>query len=148
MLLIPHAFAGVLIGITVNNPLLAIPLAFCSHFLLDLVPHWNPSSKQCRQKEFLPLLIGDLVGSLVLSAVFAIESHNVVVFFTGFAAILPDLLQMPTIMFGSKFFLFSKIKALQSKIHFPVQSILYGSLTQVVFLLLCVVYLLKEVSKI
>lgn len=41
MLVAPHAAAGVAIGVLVANPLLVIPAAIISHFVLDTVPHWQ-----------------------------------------------------------------------------------------------------------
>jgi len=37
-----HALTGALIAVVVKKPELAIPLAFLSHFMLDLIPHYNP----------------------------------------------------------------------------------------------------------
>jgi len=42
MLETPHVLAGAVIAAKVQNPFLAIPLAFASHFILEKVPHWNP----------------------------------------------------------------------------------------------------------
>lgn len=41
MLTAPHAAAGVAIGVIIPNPLVAAPVAVASHFLLDMVPHWQ-----------------------------------------------------------------------------------------------------------
>lgn len=41
MLTTPHAVVGAAIGALVVNPLLVIPAAIASHFLLDSVPHWQ-----------------------------------------------------------------------------------------------------------
>lgn len=37
----PHLFAGAAIGAAVGRPRLAYPLAFASHFALDMVPHYD-----------------------------------------------------------------------------------------------------------
>lgn len=36
-----HALSGALIGATISQPYLAIPLAFASHFILDAIPHFG-----------------------------------------------------------------------------------------------------------
>jgi len=36
-----HALSGALIGLVVTQPLLALPLAFVSHFALDMLPHFG-----------------------------------------------------------------------------------------------------------
>lgn len=47
-----HLLSGTVIASSVPNPLLAIPLAFGSHFLLDYLPHWpkvEPFEKLARK---------------------------------------------------------------------------------------------------
>jgi hypothetical protein len=41
MLTTPHAVAGIAIGSIIGNPLVVIPLAIDSHFVLDMAPHWQ-----------------------------------------------------------------------------------------------------------
>ncbi len=36
-----HALSGALIGLVVTQPLLALPLALASHFVLDAIPHFG-----------------------------------------------------------------------------------------------------------
>lgn len=36
-----HALAGATIGLFVAQPIIALPLAFISHFVLDLIPHFG-----------------------------------------------------------------------------------------------------------
>ena len=35
-----HAVTGILIATVVKQPALALPLAFFSHFVIDMIPHW------------------------------------------------------------------------------------------------------------
>lgn len=42
MLELPHTVVGATIASKIPNPIIAIPAAFLSHFLLDIIPHWNP----------------------------------------------------------------------------------------------------------
>lgn len=37
-----HALTGAVIALAVKNPALAIPMAFISHFVVDVIPHYNP----------------------------------------------------------------------------------------------------------
>ncbi len=41
MLATPHALVGAIIASKVHNPAIGLPIAFFSHFLFDLVPHWD-----------------------------------------------------------------------------------------------------------
>ena len=36
-----HALTGALIGLTIHQPILAIPTAFVSHYVLDAIPHMD-----------------------------------------------------------------------------------------------------------
>lgn len=42
MMAINHAVTGAIIGLSVDEPALALPLAFASHFVLDAIPHYDP----------------------------------------------------------------------------------------------------------
>lgn len=41
MLTTPHAITGAAIGALLPSPLLVVPLAIGSHFVLDSIPHWQ-----------------------------------------------------------------------------------------------------------
>jgi hypothetical protein len=41
MLLTPHAVMGATVGALIDKPVLALPVAIASHYLLDAVPHWQ-----------------------------------------------------------------------------------------------------------
>ncbi len=41
MLISPHVTAGVVLGTIIGNPIIVIPVAILSHFVLDSVPHWQ-----------------------------------------------------------------------------------------------------------
>jgi len=41
MLVSPHVTAGVALGALIGNPIIVIPVAVLSHFVLDSIPHWQ-----------------------------------------------------------------------------------------------------------
>lgn len=41
MLITPHAVAGASIAVLFPNPVVSLPLAVASHFVLDVIPHWQ-----------------------------------------------------------------------------------------------------------
>jgi hypothetical protein len=41
MLTTPHATTGIALGVAISNPILVIPAAIASHFILDCIPHWQ-----------------------------------------------------------------------------------------------------------
>ncbi len=71
-----HLLAGYFVSQTISNPVLGIPLAFFSHFLLDLFPHpteemevkfQSPlTSKRDRATLIFILSFGLLIGLLVM----------------------------------------------------------------------------------
>jgi hypothetical protein len=99
-----HALTGVAIALAVKQPVLAIPLAFASHFVLDAVPHYNPKGingelnsgvKKWRIASFRRLLAGDLLlfGLLLMILPIALKSEAKwwVVLVCAFAGFTPDL---------------------------------------------------------
>lgn len=64
-----HALAGAVIGLSIKEPTLALPIAFFSHFVLDLLPHlgfkdWHERQKY--KKLFVASTAVDIVAVLVL----------------------------------------------------------------------------------
>ena len=41
-----HALTGALIGLSIGNPLIAIPAALLSHFVLDALPHYGSPQEE------------------------------------------------------------------------------------------------------
>lgn len=97
-----HALAGALIGLTVANPFIGIPLAIVSHFILDTLPHYDPpgstTEKIIGSKQFLYVqLIGGAALCFLLVLLLAIfrPHHWVIAAFCAFFATSPDLLSLP-----------------------------------------------------
>ncbi len=61
---INHSLTGALIGLSVVNPLIAIPVAFFSHYLLDVIPHF--SKEKIDSLEFDIFLIIDALLCFIL----------------------------------------------------------------------------------
>ncbi len=106
MLETPHALVGAAIVTKIPNPLISLPLAFASHFVLDMVPHWNPHlntevKKYGRvSKNSTIIILADVVLSLVSVSFMALTfanspEHSIYVMFGAFSGILPDLLEAP-----------------------------------------------------
>lgn len=90
-----HTITGVLIGLSVHQPALAIVLAVLSHFVLDAIPHY--SDPKFSGRRLAPILAIDatialmLLGSLV---VLQPQSWQLAVV-CGIAAASPDLMWFP-----------------------------------------------------
>lgn len=67
-----HALTGALVGLTVHNPWVALPVAFLSHFVCDMMPHFGRSSDWLASRTFrYYLLIDGLLCVLLVAILFA-----------------------------------------------------------------------------
>ncbi|MFC1710396.1 hypothetical protein ACFL0F_01925 [Patescibacteria group bacterium] len=142
MLETPHIVVGAAIATYIPNPLIALPLAFGSHFLLEKVPHWNPHlnteikkhGKVTRQSTLI--VAGDVILSLFLGFTIASRAlpntnHFIVILLACFFSILPDLVE------GPYFFLGINSKFVQKWIKFQKSiqadaNVIPGLITQVI----------------
>ena len=114
MLTLPHALFAVAIVRLIPNPVIALPLALASHFVLDFfVPHWNPHlytefSKDGKiSKNSLNIIALDtiLAFAFCLLILFRFWPNIYLIAFYGaaiFLAILPDIIEIPYYFFNSK----------------------------------------------
>ena len=103
MILITHAIAGAALAATQKNPLMALITGFLSHFVLDIVPHWeyriDALQKDPLSREAIPsyrkIAIDGLLGAAVPVAVFVLwNGANFWLIFSGLVGgLLPDALQ-------------------------------------------------------
>ena len=104
MLETPHVALGLAIAVAIPNPLISIPLAFASHFALDMVPHWNPHINTEMKKygkltnPTLFIIAVDLALALVLTIFVA--KTNPYIYMASFMSILPDIAEGPYFLFG------------------------------------------------
>lgn len=138
MLETPHVALGIAIAAAVPNPIVSIPLAFASHFILDMVPHWNPHlNTETKRYGHLTnttlLIIGiDLACALLLTIY--LGRKDIVVYIAALVAIMPDLVEAPYYLFGYK----NKYLDIWIKSQKSIQSdanLFWGLLTQVLTLL-------------
>lgn len=97
---INHAATGAIIGLTIGNPVVALPLALISHFVLDAVPHhgWTGQDKAVLKRlDFKAMLIIDalLCFGLVLILFIIRPSNWLVAIIGAFLAASPDLYSLP-----------------------------------------------------
>lgn len=146
-----HALIGASIASKVVNPIIGIPLAVVSHFVADLIPHWDAGTNH-RQKSLTRLRIEAtadvLVGFALVYLIFRNTVEPVYLFTMVIAAQLPDWLEAPSWMFGFKVPPFSWLDwlghKLQSRLQLP-----WGLVTQVVIvgMLVFLSVDVKEVSQ-
>jgi len=141
----PHVVVGAAIAAKVGNPLLAIPLAFGSHFILEKVPHWNPHlntemkkygkiTKKSTKIIILDVCVSIILGFLIASRVLPDVGHFFTILVASFVSVLPDIIE------GPYFFLNMKNKFIKRWISFQKSiqvdtNMLPGLATQVVTVL-------------
>lgn len=147
MLELPHVLVGATIATKISNPLVSLPLAFLSNFLLDLLPHWNPhlytelqAKKQLSRRSYTIVFIDAglaLVSGLVLAFRFYPNWERVLVVLLGcFFASIADLAEAPYFFLHSRNKYLLKLLALQRKLQFNVP-LIPGLLSQTVVMGVC-----------
>lgn len=123
MLETPHVIVGAAIATKIVNPMLSIPLAFASHFILDMTPHWNPHLNTETKKhgrvttKTFRFVVMDIIVALAAGSFFAYlalpnVTHAAVILIASFASVLPDVVE------GPYFFLGWKTRAIENWIKF------------------------------
>lgn len=96
-----HGMTGAVIALIVKNPVLAVPLAFTSHFLQDIIPHWDYGIKRNLDKKpdfftkrFSYSLLVDFLISIAIMIALAIlfPAHKWLIWACMIAAASPDLM--------------------------------------------------------
>ncbi|MFV0485246.1 MAG: hypothetical protein ACK5MU_03435 [Candidatus Saccharimonadales bacterium] len=100
MIGVNHALTGALIGGLVSNPIIAIPLAFASHFVCDALPHFGQDPGK-RNWKFKSVLAFDGVA-LAVGAVIALVTKNYFAALTAIVAISPDFIWIARFIFREK----------------------------------------------
>lgn len=106
-----HATTGVVIALAVHNPILAFPLAFISHFVLDALPHYGDDTLDGTDRFFRRFIIADAVagfGITILAMIF-IPEKSLAIALCGALATIPDLMWLPNHI--------RQVKHLESKPH-------------------------------
>jgi hypothetical protein len=131
---------GIAIASSITNPEIAVPLAFCMHFVGDLVPHWDFSNTEENNMKqgWVPIAVfADMILGVALGVTFTLYAlwvlHNSAlalrIFLCGVASVLPDAITAPAI-YSAKANIISRIfYKVQGKLQFKAGP-LWGNLTQ------------------
>jgi hypothetical protein len=105
MLLTNHTLTGVVLGLSVDNPLVLAPVAVASHLALDMTPHFGTKALHNSFPNGLVFIVVGAADFTVSAAVLAsacfiwpARAPNIIVGVAG--ACLPDLVYIPAIVFG------------------------------------------------
>jgi len=144
MLLTPHTLVGLAIAKQVPNPFISAPLALLSHFIGDLIPHWDffTNGHEPRTKKNIAIALDFSLGlslGLVMMArawpdgsagsPFPWQSFNYGL--CAFMACLPDGLEAPKVLLGRDWWVANKVLAWQHRFHNRAQ-LPWGAVPQVV----------------
>jgi len=140
MLETPHVAVGAAIALKIPNPLISIPLAFASHFILDRVPHWNPHFYTETQKLGKPtrkstaIAIVDSTLALAMGTAVALTAlpdwdRVVTILACCFASVISDQLKIPYFFFKRRGDFFEKWTDFERALQMEV-SFVPGILTQ------------------
>ena len=142
MLETPHVVVAAAIATKVANPALAIPLAFGSHFVLEMVPHWNPHinaemkkygkiSEISKKIIAVDVVLSLLSGFYIASLSFPDSTKAITIILSCLVAVTPDLIEAPYYLIGEKIdFLINKWIPFKKSIQSDAP-ILVGLLTQI-----------------
>ena len=106
MLLTNHTLTGILLGLSIDNPVLLAPTAVASHLVLDMTPHFwfkkAPDHKGFHDPKFLVFGSVDFVLSagITVAACVARPDRALTIIIGAVGAALPDLTYIPIIIFG------------------------------------------------
>ncbi len=133
-----HAIVGTLIAVRFVDPLVSLPLALGTHYLTDLIPHWDSGTnrKQKTEKRFIVEALVDasiafVVSFLLYHFIFGLTDYFYLYLVVGFA-LLPDIVTMLTrFVFKIKNPLWNWNNRLQTKLNQKLQ-LPWGILTQIV----------------
>jgi len=100
MFAIIHALLGGIIGLNLNSVWLVIFLSLASHFLLDMLPHWDgtcgkkpcqPNGKLATKKSTLILRFFDFSVAIITIIFLFFQFNNKMLILGAIFAILPDI---------------------------------------------------------
>ncbi len=93
MIALNHALTGAAIGLAAQKPYLVAPLAFLSHFVLDMVPHFGHREYRWGRTIGTLIFIGDgILTALALAGLALFAPHLLLPVLLGaFFAMLPDV---------------------------------------------------------
>lgn len=113
-------------AVAIKNPAIVLPLALLSHFLVDMIPHWNHKVAKNRNKlvntaEFFVTLSLTLILAVIL------DVPTWLLIASMFVAIAPDLMWLPEIWYGQLpamdgSSIFHRIRRLHQKIQWSETS--------------------------
>jgi hypothetical protein len=147
MLETPHVAVGAAIATKVVNPVLAIPLAFASHFILDKIPHWNPSfytetkkgGKPAKKSIYFSVAESFLalgIGSFLAIRQLPNYGFALTIFAASFASVASDVVKIPYFFFGKHDGLIKKWVEFERSLQVETDNFYLGMATQILLVVI------------
>lgn len=143
-----HALIGTLIAAKFNNPYIALPLSFASHFVADMIPHWDSGThwrKKTPERLILESIWDVLIGfglSFILYTIILQQYNYLLLFATIVSSQLLDWMSAPYFLFHIK----DPVSRFTSKIQTSINSRLdkpWGIVTQIATVVILYVVLFR-----
>lgn len=93
-----HLLTGAALATKVTDPALGIPLALASHYLGDLLPHWDPGADYKKRSRLTNFILFSSEAALAFGLIlflFLDKVNSTYLLTMMIAAILPDILELP-----------------------------------------------------
>jgi hypothetical protein len=92
MIIACHILAGAVIADKIQNPVLGLSLAFLSHYIIDIIPHWEyvKNAKASQNQSFTDFLMtfADIILGAAIVLIFS--KHKLLAAAGGFIGAAPD----------------------------------------------------------
>lgn len=144
MLLTPHVLVGAAIGSDIDHAYIVAPLAAASHFVLDLIPHWDLridlANEDLERQDILVIILDLAISAFLLLMLFYNNPHWEMMLVGAVSAFLPDVHHVIAALSSPKKWerfaklgkLHTRYSNLHQKFNWDKDSrFLYGMLTQV-----------------
>lgn len=144
-----HAVIGTFIAARFIDPFASVPIAFVSHYLTDMVPHWDSSTNRVKKSERRHLieasadgLASAAVSGVIYYYIFGLTNFDYL-YLVVFFALLPDLITVFTrFILKKKSFLWDWNNKLQKRLNNKMQ-LPWGILTQIAVVGLIYIFLFR-----
>lgn len=100
-----HALVSAAIAAAIPNPALSLPLAFTSHFIMDVIPHWDFGTNwrdRSKSQTGMIAIIDTLIGFTVAYFLFAGKVSTPILLAAVTLGNLPDWMEAPYYIFFAK----------------------------------------------
>jgi len=140
-----HYLVGVAISSVIDKPVLAIPLAFVSHFILDALPHFGDDNFRQKLPKFYLVWRVDFI-LLCLALIWTLVYMPWWYTFAGFIATSPDLAWVYRLHFLEKYGKYNPPKMNKfNHFHYSIQKFesLNGIYFEIIFGVLVTIIILQ-----